>query len=77
MPTISATPGTAFEKLRYRLTGEASLLIHSKITSMKTDEKMDSFLIEQQIDKKKMALDKIRRYKDQLLTGISTLSPSA
>jgi hypothetical protein len=63
----------AFEKLRDKLTGEASLLIHSKITSMKTDEKMDIFFIEQQIDKEKMALDKIQRYKDQLLTGISTL----
>lgn len=35
--------------------------------------KVENFIIKQQLDTEKMALHKIRRYRDQLLTGISTL----
>lgn len=98
----------AFNKLRVHLTGEMSLLIHSKIMNMETDggitvgtrvalcsqlhgtngtvlmevdnlrnlgKKMkdENFLMKQQVDKEKRALDKVRRHKDQRLIGISTL----
>ena len=44
-----------------------------KIMAAGKKMKDENFLMKQQVDKEKRALDKVRRHKDQRLIGISTL----